>query len=1450
VIWLRRLSSLSATLIKILIGLVAAILILAGLALAVVETGWAKGLIRDLIVRQANNYLTATLSIGRFEGSLLRGIQIGDLNVARGNETLIHVDEIALSYNLRELFQRGVVIERVRLTRPVVVIARVPGGGWDIASLVKRDAHQGERTGPARPIQVQSIEITDGHVTLRDPLTFGAAHVPTDFASLNALFSFAYYPVHWTFAFERVAFAGHAPELSVNPLSGRFGHGDHGWFFEKFAVRTAQSSFTLDGTVDNVATPTVLDLRVAADRLAFQEWSGVLNGLQNIAVTTTLDVSLKGPVNTLATNLRLAGNGGTVSGRVTLDTTVPGWHAAGALDVGRIDLARWLNHAERASDITGRVTFDLALELGRRFPRGVYAFSGPHAMYMRYAADNLRAHGQLTANDVLIARADASAYGATVAVKAGSIGLDAPFPYRFSGSIASIDLRDLPAAIPVPHVESRLTFDYDVTGRFTDPVIAGHARFAESQFLGATMGAGTVGSIDTAQQPLHYAGDGEIDHVNLHRFGEGLDVTWLRAPKYAGTLSGHFHVDGRGSGAALSLTGAGHLSRADVFGGTLSDADVSIDIADRTLQATYDGSLSKVDPAIAFEDERTHALLTGTGQVNLTVRGLFDRTLTIADYDVHGSLRLDHSTVRDVAFDTAHVDAALADSRLTITRLDAAGPAVTGTASGTVALSDDGASDLQYDLTHVDLSSLQALTGIAARGALTTKGRLTGPFSALRAVGDATVDELAAADLSALTLSVHYDGTLPSGDAARATVAVNGHATFLSGFGQSLQSADGTIGLDQQRLRFDLQLAHDNARRGSLTGDVQLHLDRHQLDVVALRVALGRAPWQLVTRTPASAVTWSDAAIAIDGPMEFVDGNNDQRITIGGDWRGDGAGALRITARHVFLDTLQTAFERPALYGGALDLDATVRGTRSAPHVDATLTVTNGRVERVNYQKLAGRIGYADKMFDVELRVDQAANVWLTANGTVPLALVDSTLPERPIDLTVTSSTINLGLLDGLTDVVRQVSGDITLNVKAIGTSRDPHVSGTIALDNAAFLVASSGSRYKNGRAAITLTTEKITVESLHVEDSGGHPLDVHGSLGTHELRIGELAIDGTARGFEVLRNELGRVNVNATLELHGRFEEPRLAGDITVTSGSSIHIDEILQHTLNQPYATEATATTTVDAVKALNPWDRLGLDVSLHVPETLRIVGDNVQVSPGAPVGLGNINVRVAGDLYLYKDPADTLSVTGSFDSLNGTFAFQGRRFDIDPSSSINFRGDLNPELYVTVTRLITGVEARVTITGPLQQPELRLSSNPPLDSSDVMSLIVFNTSTNALSSAQQQELLVRAGSLAAGFLAAPLLSSIQNEIGLNIFQIDPLGDNGTGPRVTIGDEIAPGLVAQFSRQFGTDEYDEANIEYALSRILRIRATYSDAQATTGLASFRRVERTGIDLIFFFSF
>jgi autotransporter translocation and assembly factor TamB len=1442
-----RLRSVGAIVGKSLVYLIAVILVLVVAGIGVLETGWAKNEIRALIVRQANEYLTATLEIGRLDGSLLRGLRLGNIRLSRNDQPIVTIDEIDLSYSLRELWQNGTVIRRIRLTRPRVVGAKLADGRWNLGALVKRETEQEQRSGPGRPIEILSIEVVDGAVRLDDPLQFGAANVPTDFEHLDATLAYTYHPVNWTLQFTSAAFVGRAPDLTVTKLSGGIGNGAGGWHFDNLFVQTPTTTFTMDGRVLKSDKPAVLDLRVRAPRFAFQEWAGILHGLKHIAVDASFDTRLQGPLASLGTDLQLQGTGGSVNGRLVLDTTIPGWHGAGTLTVGRIDLARWLDRPDKPSDISGRVTFDLDLDLGRHFPRGTYAFDGPHAAFAGYAGDHVRARGQLTATEVQIAQATAVAYGANVTAGAGSaIGLDAPFPFRFQGAVSGIDLRRVPAQVPVPHVESALTFTYDVTGRFTEPYIIGRAQFSPSGFLGASIGAGTVGAIDTRATPLTFAGEGDVNGVSLHRFGRDLDINWMQAPRYAGTVSGHFHVDGAGTDRqTLALTGGGRLTRAQMFHGTLADADVGIEIAGGALTASYNGRFARIDPSVAMDDPRLAAALTGSANVQTTVRDLLTGTPALADYDIAGTAALGASVVRGVPIDHAAFRGSLRDAVLRVAQSDLQGPAVAGHVTGVVAFGQSEATALDYELTRLDLARIDPRT----RGSVATKGRLSGPYAALRFAGDATVSDLSAPGIDALALNGHYDVTLPSGSLAQASARITARASFPAIFGQALEQVSGSVTMAGERIGFDVQLAAAQGRRGGVKGDILLHADRHQAELSALTLTFGSAPWQLSRGAALPAIAWTDRGVDVQ-PLVFLEGTaRDQRIEIAGTWRADGSGALHVTGTHVRLETFAGAFAQPAHYSGLLELEGTLRGTRAAPIVSAGLTITNGRVQRVPYQQLASRVDYSGGMFTVAARLDQARGVWITADGTLPLGVFRRALPERPIDIVVKSSPIDLGIIEGLTNVVRNVTGTMQLDLTAVGTSRDPHARGTVEISGAGFLATASGSRYKNVRASLQFAPDRITVSALHAEDSGGDPLDVHGSLGTHELKVGDLEIDADARHFEVIRNEYGKIDIDAKLQLRGRFESPRLGGDLTISSGE-LKVDQILERALFQPYSTQAAAPPEVDAVAALNPWERFALGIALHVPDTLKLTGDNVQVATGTPIGLGNINLKVAGDLYLFKDAGEALSVTGSFDSVSGRYSFQGRQFDVDPTSSINFRGDLNPELDVAVTQTIGAVVARVSLTGPMREPELHLTSTPPLDSSDILSMIVFGTPANELSASQQQNLAVRAGTLAAGFLAAPIVSALQTELGLDILQLQTSGEFETGPRITVGNEIAPGLVARFSRQFGTDPYDELTLEYSLTRLFRLRATFSDAQSLNALSPFRRLERAGIDLLLFFSF
>jgi hypothetical protein len=1426
----------------------AVVLLVAG-ALVALETSWGKDQLRALVVSQANQYLTATLDIGRLGGSLLRGIELDNVRLARDGRELVAIDRVALSYSVRELIEGGTVIRRLELDRLHVAASRGRDGQWDLAGLVRSDPQRPPRQGPRRPLRIESLVIRDGGVTLGSPVSFGAARVPTQYTAFNAAFSVAFDDAGWRLDFDDASFSGASPPLVVTRLSGEIGSGPDGWAFDDLRVVTPRSDFTLTGRVDRRQPPTRLALDVKAPRFAFQEWSGVLNGLRNIAIESAFEARLSGPLAALDTHIDLRSNGGAVRSSVVLDSSVPGWHGAGTATVQRLDLSRWLNRPDRPSDITGDATFELDLHLGGRFPGGTFTFTGPHAAYLGYEADEVAARGRITDTDVLIASMTATAYGANIRLSSSTLAIDSPYAFHFVGRADGLDLRQLPPEVPVPHVESTLALDYDVAGRFVTPYIRGSAVFRDSEFLDATIARGATGSIDTLVEPFTYAGDGEIAGIDLNHFGRALDIGWLQEPRYDGSVRGRFHVRGSGSDlATMRLDGGGHLTVASIFDGQLSDAEVDIHIAGGSLEGSYDGALFHIDPAIPMADPRYHAALTGRGRGRVAVRDLLVRTVALADYTVSASLSLRDSAVRDLEVSAVTMDAMLARGTLTFSPLVASAPGADLEASGTIELDGLRSSRLDYNVTHANLERLEAVIGEGFAGEVVTRGVLSGPLDRMRIQGEGTLSRFEGAGATALATEVSYDISVPDNDPQRAIGTLLARASFAQAFGRELPELEVDVAYDTGRVTGAVQARMQPDISVALHGTFVTDARARTIDATELSIDALRTSWQLAPGAQPR-LAWGDGGFDVRS-LELVDGaGGRQHLSVNGSWRSQGGGALRVVARGLSVDTLTTQ-AAPARFGGSADLSAVVGGTRERPTVAADFAISQGRIRRLAYDRFAGHVDYADEVMTVDLRLDQAPGVWLTAVGQVPLGALDRTAPGQDVRVAVRSSPISLTLVEGVTDVVRDVTGQMELDVTVLGNSRDPLFSGRVTVQDAAFQVAASGARYRNGRMALRLAPERVDVQQLRIDDQQGHPLELTGSLGTRELRVGDLQVALTARDFEVLNNEYGRANIDARLNFTGEFESPRLAGRIAVAGGSQLNVDRILDRALFQPYATRETTLPELDPIVALNPWERMGLDVELNVPGTLRFLGENVQVTPGTPLGLGDINLRAIGDLYLYKDPGQPLYVTGSLDSISGTYAFQGRRFDLDPASSINFRGDLNPELYVMVNRVISGVETRVSIVGPMRQPELRLASVPPLDPSDILSLIVFNTSTNQLSALQQQQLAVRAGTLAAGFLAAPMMAALERSIGIDTLEIEPGADIRSGPRVTIGDEIAPGLVARFSRQFGPAEYDEATLEYYLSRILRIRATFSDAGTLSARSPFRRVERAGIDLLFFFSF
>ncbi len=101
--------------------------------------------------------------------------------------------------------------------------------------------------------------------------------------------------------------------------------------------------------------------------------------------------------------------------------------------------------------------------------------------------------------------------------------------------------------------------------------------------------------------------------------------------------------------------------------------------------------------------------------------------------------------------------------------------------------------------------------------------------------------------------------------------------------------------------------------------------------------------------------------------------------------------------------------------------------------MEGDFTLTQGAFRTFKFESLAGKVDYAGRGMNLDVRLQQTPQAWLTAKGYAPLTLLRPTPPEvaghatpapgEAIDIEVASSQIDLGVIQGFTSYVTNVTG-------------------------------------------------------------------------------------------------------------------------------------------------------------------------------------------------------------------------------------------------------------------------------------------------------------------------------------------------------------------------------------------------------------------------------------------
>ena len=238
-------------------------------------------------------------------------------------------------------------------------------------------------------------------------------------------------------------------------------------------------------------------------------------------------------------------------------------------------------------------------------------------------------------------------------------------------------------------------------------------------------------------------------------------------------------------------------------------------------------------------------------------------------------------------------------------------------------------------------------------------------------------------------------------------------------------------------------------------------------------------------------------------------------------------------------------------------------------------------------ETLGGTVSYEGAGLTLDTRLQQNPTQWITAKGYLPASLFSSAKTEAPasdalhiepatpadrVDLTVESSPLDLGLVQGFTTALTDVRGTLEAHVRVTGSGQDPHPSGNLQIANGGMTVVPTGVTYSNIAGKIDLQPDRVHIDQLTVLDNHQSSLSVTGDLGVHARQVGGFQIWLNADDFKVIDNKMGNVRIQSAVSLSGQLRSPIVQGFLGVTTGE-VNLDEIIAIIGASPYPTEAAS-------------------------------------------------------------------------------------------------------------------------------------------------------------------------------------------------------------------------------------------------------------------------------------
>jgi len=473
---------------------------------------------------------------------------------------------------------------------------------------------------------------------------------------------------------------------------------------------------------------------------------------------------------------------------------------------------------------------------------------------------------------------------------------------------------------------------------------------------------------------------------------------------------------------------------------------------------------------------------------------------------------------------------------------------------------------------------------------------------------------------------------------------------------------------------------------------------------------------------------------------------------------------------------------------GTVNGNASIRGEASDPNGAFDLRVTGLATRETRQAGLPplavtarGQIAHQQATVDADVAAGRFGT--LQVSGRIPL---DAT---EELALRIAGRT-DLAVANAfLSASGRRVTGSAVLDLSVAGAIAEPQLQGTVALSGGSFVDSLQGIQLSDIAGRFAARGESLTIESLSARTPNGGSLSARGRVEIDPAAGLPADIRITASRAQLVSNQTVSASADMDLAVSGPLtSRPRVAGQVNIIS-MNVSVPDRLPATLRPLPGTRHVQPTPAAAARlALERRQRAvraqgrpfsaDLDLSITAQNRIFVRGRG-------------INAELGGDLRLQGTSQDPIAI-GAFELRRGRLDIIGRRIDF-VRGRLDFTGELTPSLDFLAETQAGDVTARIAVTGPASQPEFAFSSSPDLPQDEVLSRVLFQRPSGALSAGQALQLAQTVAQLSGG-TGSDAFESLRRSLGVDSLDItvDASGDPAVGVSRYISDNVRVGVKA----------------------------------------------------------